>query len=309
MIRLRARPLVLGAVLTALVAAAAVPSTSGAFIAKVPTSSSSAATNGAWTCADAVAQEAPDALLSYAFAETDAQATAGTAVDGTRSGRDGTYVGDPKKSVATGICYRDGGFPYVLSGVATRSAPLGYVRTPSLTVRGAFTLETWFSTSTSTASGRARKCGFLFGSGEADPAASRPAGDAVGLYLTDDGRLVLALGGGAATVFAAGADYADGYWYHVAATWQTTGEASLYVNGRLVGTARSSSGAPTAAGAWRIGYEPPAGWPSAPSSGLFSGSLRFAAMYSTALSATAIARHAAAGSGARPGGDLPNYRG
>ena len=264
----------------------------------------SSAATAVWSCADAVASEAPSAILSYAFDESADAANTGVARDSVGT-LNGTYSGERNKSAARGICYRDtAGFPYVLKGTG------GYVQTPTITVNGAFSLETWFSTSTSTTTtARTTKTGFLLGSGTSST--TTPAPNSVGLYMTDDGRIVFAVAAGATSIATpAGTSYADGSWYDVVATYSTAGGASLFVNGRLIGTARPAAALPSLTGGWRIGSGSPGGWPLAPSNGSFSGSLRFATIYSTALAPAAVAQHAAAGSVPRTSDNaVPDYRG
>ena len=299
--RLRAAPLlaVAAAVLSAVALAA--PATSGAFVGAVGNTTTTAATNPYWSCASAVTADASSTLVAYPFNDA---AGSTTAVDSTSSRHGGTYEGEMNKSVARGICYRDtDGLPYVLKGNTSD------VVTPSITVGTAFSLEVWFSTSTSTTTtARASKMGALFGSGTTSPASS----SACALYMTATGRLVFAVNGGADSIITpASTVYSDpSWWYHVVATYSDSGGLTLYVNGRQVAQGATATRSPAITGAWRIGYAPLSGWPSAPTYERFSGSLRYAAIYSRALTAAQAQQHATAGAVPRTSDNqLPPYQG
>ena len=121
---------------------------------------------------------------------------------------------------------------------------------------------------------------------------SSPTVDRV-LYLTNTGALVFGNNNAAKATIAASGPYRDGQWHHVMAT-VGPGGMRLYVDGAQ---AASSSATATAAytGYFRVGYDNLSGWPNAPSSNFFNGTLDEVAAYSTTLTATDAINHWTAG--------------
>jgi hypothetical protein len=70
----------------------------------------------------------------------------------------------------------------------------------------------------------------------------------------------------------------------------------LYLDGKLVGSdATTTAAETTSTGYWRIGYDTiGSSWTKAPASAYFSGRMRYAAVYTSVLTATQIQNHAAA---------------
>jgi hypothetical protein len=209
--------------------------------------------------------------------------TGATATDFSPRKSNGTYQG----ARATGApptragCPRDGGAAYVLDGSTS------YVTNPSVwTGTSVFTAEVWFRTTV--AGGR------LIGFGD------RATGPSIVfdrmIYMTDDGRLVFGVHPDTMHTITsrAGVNYADGAWHHAAATLSPAGMV-LYVDGAVVARDTATTTAQGITGYWRIGYDSVFGWPSAPSNPSFTGSMRFAAVYTVALSGEQIARHYTAG--------------
>jgi|GEM_PF-1446871 len=108
------------------------------------------------------------------------------------------------------------------------------------------------------------------------------------LFLTDDGRLVFGVYPDAVQTITSPGSYLDGAWHQATATLSSDG-MSLYVDGELVAHDGSVTTAQQYAGYWRVGYEHLHNWgPEEPSNWIFTGSLSYAAVYRTALTAEQI---------------------
>ena len=163
----------------------------------------------------------------------------------------------------------------------------------------AFSIDGWFRTATN-------KGGMLIGFGNSRTGASSTYDRHI--YMMNDGQLVFGVFAGKVEAIESPNVYNDGRWHYVAATFGPRAGAhqmALYVDGRLIGTART--GADQAyAGYWRVGGDNLAGrwnldyWHSnsqgttQPNSYYFGGSVGAVAVYPSALSAAAVARHYAA---------------
>ncbi|OLT41874.1 hypothetical protein BJF86_02375 [Serinicoccus sp. CNJ-927] len=151
----------------------------------------------------------------------------------------------------------------------------------AVTDPGDFTIETWFST-TSTRGGK------LIGFGNATSGLSSSYDRHV--YLRNNGTLTFGVWTGAENTITTPLSYNDGEWHHVVATQGSEG-MTLYVDGELIGTDPQVE-AQAYTGYWRIGGDRV--WGGA-SSGYLEGGLDEAAVYPTALSADRVAAHYAAG--------------
>ncbi|WP_245862295.1 PKD domain-containing protein [Georgenia soli] len=152
-----------------------------------------------------------------------------------------------------------------------------------------FTVETWFRTTTTTG-------GRLVGWSNRNTAGSSSRHDRQ-LYMDNAGRIHFGVRPNASRlVVSSTASYNDGAWHHAVATLSPSG-MRLYLDGRQVG-ARSdvTVGQHLAIGYWRVGGDTVTGWPSAPTSGYFAGSLDEVAVYKKELPAARVAAHYAAGS-------------
>jgi len=207
-----------------------------------------------------------------------------TAADFSPRMQDGRYQG-VKASTPTPTnagCPRDGGTAYVLDGSTS------FVSNPTRwTGTDVFTVEVWFRT---TVPG-----GRLIGLGDQETGISYVFDRMI--YMTNDGRLVFGVHPQSlyrSISSAPGVTYADGAWHHVAATLSPAGMV-LYVDGAVAATDPATTTAQAATGYWRIGYDSVFGWPTPPSNFYFTGSIRFAAVYTVALSAQQIRDHSASG--------------
>ena len=154
-----------------------------------------------------------------------------------------------------------------------------------------FSLETWFKT-TSTTGGR------LLGWSNRNTTANSTKRDRQ-LYMDNSGRLNFGVKPNATRqVVTSPASYNDGAWHHAVASLSKAG-MKLYVDGAQVASrADVTVGEHLAIGYWRLGGDSLASWPSVPTSAYFNGSLDEVAIYKHELSATEVAAHHAAATGA-----------
>lgn len=260
----------------------ATPFTIAGFTAKVTNGTNTVATAPYFSCTAAERADMPSSVFLYYLNEPSGSTTAVNA-EGTLA--NATYQGSMISSTAAPIaCSRDSGGAYVLDGSTSFvSAPLLAL---AVTSPSAFTEEVWFKT---TVAG-----GKLIGFGSSRTGLSRNKDRHI--YLNSSGQLVFgtANAGVSQTVTTTTA-YNDGKWHHVAGTLSASQGMVLYVDGRVVATNPTFTTADSYFGYWRVGYDNLSGWPGAPSNFFFTGSMRYAAAYSAALTAQQISNHYAAG--------------
>ncbi len=148
---------------------------------------------------------------------------------------------------------------------------------------GAFSEETWFKTSTTTG-------GKIIGFGDAQISLS--ANYDRSIIMLNNGRLQFGVYTGSTRVITSPKSYNNGQWHQVVATQGATG-LRLYVDNVLVAsnaTVTTAQNFPNG-GYWRVGGDTVAGWPSAPTSTYFAGSLDEVAIYGTALTAAQVTNH------------------
>lgn len=260
------------------------PGALGGYSASIGGSTGTAGTATYFKCADAIAAPADKAAALFQWPLNDTTAANGTAaVDVSGNARNGTHVGGTTTDATAPLaCPRDAGTSWALDG-ATQYAYSGVAQTPSNT----FTIEVWFKTSA--AQGR------LIGLGSSTTGVSTYYDRH--LYINSSGFLVFGVFPGAFKTLTTPTTVTDNAWHYAAASLSGAGMA-LYLDGRLVGsdaTTTTAQGYVLANGYWRVGYDTLATWPGAPASAFFKGRMRFAAVYTSALSAAQIARHYAAG--------------
>ncbi|WP_161580478.1 LamG-like jellyroll fold domain-containing protein [Subtercola vilae] len=209
--------------------------------------------------------------------------TAATTVTTDFSGNSGagTYQGSMTSGptpTASG-CPRDPGGAYNLDGTTS------YVSTPiQITNPQIFTVEVWFKTTVGS--------GKLIGFGNAQTGSSGQYDRHI--FVATTGQLIFGTYNGTNHVITSPSAYTDGQWHQAVATLSGAGMA-LYVDGKIVATDPATTTAENHAGYWRIGYDNLNGWASTGTNYYFTGSMRFAAVYTTALTATQISTHYAAG--------------
>ena len=153
-----------------------------------------------------------------------------------------------------------------------------------------FSIEAWIRTS-STSGGRI--IGFSQNaSGDSGNNSDRH------MYMTNDGRVMFGVypASGRQTIESP-AGLNDGEWHHVVATLNSEG-MKLYVDGAPVASRSDVQNGRNYYGFWRVGRETLLGWPSAPTSRTFLGSIDEPAVYEyMSLSPQQVASHYAAGIG------------
>ncbi|WP_439691142.1 LamG domain-containing protein [Curtobacterium sp. SP.BCo] len=252
--------------------------TRSAFTATVANRTNTAATAPYFTCTAAVAADASNALFAYRLTEATG---ATTAVDSSGKGANGTYQGSMTAATPSpNACKRDTGSSYVLNGSTSFVATPASVKNPTT-----FSEEVWFRT---TVAG-----GLLIGFGSSQTAASGQHDRAV--YLNTAGQLVFGAYNGTTQVVTSPSAYTDGKWHHVVATMSAASGMSLYADGALVASNAAYTTPENYTGYWRIGYDTVSGWPGQPANFYFTGSMRFAAVYTSVLTPTQVANHYAAG--------------
>ena len=274
--RLAAVVLVLGLVVVVLLNAFS--PTRSAFSAVVTNSGNTAATAPYFTCTAAVGADTANALFAYRLTEA---SNASTATDWSGKGANGTYQGAMAATTPSpNACPRDAGSSYVLNGSTS------FVSTPRSSANPTtFSEEVWFRT---TVAG-----GMLIGFGSNQVQASGQHDRQV--YINTGGQLVFGTYNGTTQVVTSPKAYTDGAWHHVVATMSAGTGMRLYADGVLVASNTAYTAPEPYTGYFRIGYDTVSGWPGQPANFAFTGSMRYAAVYSTVLSATQVANHAAAG--------------
>jgi hypothetical protein len=171
------------------------------------------------------------------------------------------------------------GGAYVLDGNDYVTNSFQQTRAPST-----FSTEVWFKTST--------KGGKLIGFGNSQSGSSSAYDRHT--YISTGGNLIFGTyNNGAYQTIATTTPVTDGKWHHVVSTMSTAGMV-LYVDGAKVAANTGYTAPESNAGYWRIGYDNTSGWTGA-GSNYFIGSMRFAAVYKTALTSTQVQNHYNAG--------------
>lgn len=252
--------------------------TSAAWQARVATPTANKAGTAAYfTCLGATGADSGSAVFVYRLSEA-----SNTVAVADSSGRNsnGTYRGTMTSDATTPACPRDPtARSYVLNGTnayITNST----TRTPVNT----FTLEIWFKT---TVGG-----GKLIGWGNSDIGLASTYDRH--LYLTNAGVLMFGVYPDAVKTISSSTRLNDGVWHHAVATL-STGGMKLYVDGNLVAADAAVTTAQGGNGFWRIGYDNLDGWTNAPTNRYFTGNMRFAAVYTTALTDAQVRTHYNAG--------------
>jgi hypothetical protein len=224
-----------------------------------------------FTCQAAVTAANP--WLYYRLNETGGS----TAADSSGNGRTGSYSGSVTFG-AGGACAHDSGKAVTLNGSGAISS------NTTMNNPTTYSVETWFKTTTTTG-------GKLIGFGNATTGLSVTYDRHV--YMTNSGQLVFGTYSGVLvgtySVLTTSTSYRDGNWHLLDATQSAAG-MRLYVDGALIAS-NAVATAQNQNGYWRIGGDNVSGWPSAPTSNYFTGSLDEAAVYASELTAAQIAAH------------------
>jgi hypothetical protein len=196
---------------------------------------------------------------------------------------DGTFTADATYTGA-GVTYRVPGPP---CSRADRAVALdgssGFVYT-SIRVSNPspFSTQLWFRTTTA-------RGGYLIGFGNGTNGDTSTSRDRL-VYMTNDGRLTFGVYDGAAKTISSAQAYNDGAWHMVTATFSASAGAALYVDGAQVAADATLTRAESVSGLFRAGYDNLSGWPNAPTSNWFAGSIAHMGVFVTALSAADVAK-------------------
>lgn len=272
------RPLLTLAAVIACGLSLTIAPTGGAFTSKITNSQDTAGTASYFTCTRAYLANTPSSALAL-----NDPSNSGNAANFGTGGTPGLYRGAMSTSTATPMaCPRDPGGAYVLDG---STSYLGSTATAPTAGPQVFTIEIWFKTTI----GGGRIAGF----GNARTGASTTVDRH--LYLTNAGQVVFGVFSGSVKTIQSPNSYLDGRWHHVVATLSTAG-MRLYLDGTQVAQDTATTTARTMTGYWRLGYDNLTGWgPTVPTNFYYTGQLRFAALYATAITATDVAAHYRAG--------------
>ncbi|PRB10360.1 hypothetical protein CQ047_07770 [Microbacterium sp. MYb72] len=151
-----------------------------------------------------------------------------------------------------------------------------------------YAAEAWFKTNTT-------RGGKIFGYGTSQTGSSGTNDRNV--YMLNNGRLIYGVYPGSTKTVTTTTSYNDNKWHHVVSTLGPAGMV-LYVDGKAVAQDTSVVAAQdNYVGYWRVGYDNLSGWPSAPTSNSFAGSIDEFAVYPNALTAAQVAQHYATGMG------------
>ena len=266
------------AAIVAVLAATQLEATRSGFSASVANSINNAGSASQFTCQGAESAN-PGALEQYPLTEPTGSSLAN---DASGHGNSGTYHGSMVSDTSSAVaCPRDALGAYVLDGSTS------FVSTPiAVSDPTTFSLETWFKTSTTTG-------GLLMGFGNSQSGLSGAYDRHV--YMDDAGHLYFGVYPGRVAVIESPKSYNDGAWHQVVATFSSAG-MYLYVDGALVASNTAVTTAQNYSGWWRLGYDNLNGWTNKPSDRFFKGEMRFAAVYSQALSASQVSVDFTAGS-------------
>ena len=257
--------------------ALATPGAFGGFTANIANTADTVGTAPYFQCASALGADSSTVLLQWPLSDPSGSTSA---ADISGQNHPGTYSGTMTASSPSPIaCPRDPGTAWLLDGSAQTA-----VYPTQQTGPNTFSIEIWFRTSV--AGGKLIGFGTNTGiSGQYDRH----------LYLDKNGAVVFGVYANAIkTVRTSTTTYADGRWHSAVGTLSSAGMA-LYVDGALIASDSTVTTGEADSGYWKVGYDTLGGsWPNV-ASPYFTGSLRYAAVYSTALTAAQVKTHDAAG--------------
>jgi hypothetical protein len=265
------------------------PSSTAGFIAKITNSTNTVATAPYFTCSDMTRVNKSSALFQYNLDE----ATGSTiATDSSGHAANGLYQGGMTTNTTPPLaCPHDTGGAYVLDGTTS------YVSTPNAYINPTtFSEEVWFKTTVA--------AGTLINFGNTQTGTSANF-DRV-LYLTTAGKLAFGTYGPKFQIITSPNVVNNGTWHHVVATMSPITGMNLYIDGTLAASDATYTTPQNYTGYWRIGNQSlakqpvvvppsPPQWIGSASNGYFNGAMRYAAIYSTALTAQQIHNHFTAG--------------
>jgi signal peptidase I len=220
---------------------------------------------------------------SAAAGESAAQYLPLQEASGTTAVNDGTFTPDATYT-GTGITYRVAG--PTCSSTVNKAVALdgssGFVWT-SITVNNpqTFSTQLWFSTTTT-------RGGYLVGFGNGTTGDTSTSKDRM-IYMLNDGRLRFGVYDGAPETITSSRSYNDGGWHLATATFSGSTGSRLYVDGVRVATDSTMNVAEQVSGLFRAGYDSLSGWPDAPTSSYFSGSIAHVGIFASRLTDADVA--------------------
>ncbi|RWY47874.1 LamG-like jellyroll fold domain-containing protein [Mucilaginibacter gilvus] len=142
-----------------------------------------------------------------------------------------------------------------------------------------FTISAWFNTTTTTG-------GLIVGfSSQTNGQAQHDRK----IYMDNAGKLYFGVYSGATNTIVTAGTYNDGNWHHVVATLSAANGTRLYVDNTLQAFNASFIAAEPHNGYWLIGGPYVNGWPNAPTSNYFTGKIDDVSVFSTEMTAAAVA--------------------
>jgi signal peptidase I len=236
---------------------------------------------GPWSCATAAGPSGAGATLYWPLQES---AGTSAANQGSAGGAgSGTYsAGGVGFSAAGPSCGPGLGRSITLDGASGQVWSSYRMNSPQW-----FTVQIWFATTTT-------RGGRLIGFGDGANGAVSTRFDRH-LYMNNSGVVLFGVYNGTHRVVQSSPGFNDGRWHLASATFSPTTGMTLYLDGVQVATSTVTDAAENTNGSWRIGYDNIGGWPSAPSSPYFAGSVAHASVYERVLTAEEVAGQYAAG--------------
>lgn len=149
--------------------------------------------------------------------------------------------------------------------------------------RNTVSVEAWIRTSST-------QGGWIAGFGSSSSLTGTSGNRDRQLFMDNSGRLSFGVSPGQNRTVRSPLAYNNNQWHHVVGTLGGDG-LKLYVDGALVAQNASYTSGRNYTGFWRIGGDSLTGWPNAPTSGNFAGSIDEVAVYPSVLSAGVIASH------------------
>jgi hypothetical protein len=187
--------------------------------------------------------------------------------------------GEDTALVFNGLTYKSAG-PLGSQAIATDGSTGWAETTVEYTEPQTFTVLAWFKTGSDS--------GSIFGFTNAESSPTTAGNYDRQLWIDPSGHLVWGLYNNATYEATSGSSYANGSWHFLAASVGSAGQ-ELYVDGALVGT-NANTLAQDFSGWWNVGISGAAngGWPDAPTSAYFDGSIAQVAVIPTQLSTAQV---------------------
>jgi len=248
------------------------PSTRGALIGRVSNTANTAAGSIYAKCTTA-ANAIGSAFVVLPLDEP----TGTTAKDVSGNARPGTYASTGVTYDQAGPCPTSNGRSVLLNGST------GFVHDPTAQNNpSVFSVQVWFRTATNGYAKGGRLIGFGNGTG-----VGQSGNYDRHLYMTNNGRVVFGVYPGAVREVVSTASYNDGAWHHAVATL-SSGGMRLYVDGAQVASRTDTTSAQDYTGYWRVGWDNLANWTNTPTSYYFNGYVAYAAVFTSALTASQV---------------------